>query len=142
MGLTKEVIDHQGKLVSRTRISCLRPVAIDQCVDARRDRVIREVALVLILEHTVDSKDTTLARASHGTGLLLRGVHLAEQLWRVLPQRHEAGAVHLASDPVGPHRLIPGDFLRRQHLTILILLHATSHHGSLGSRIFNMSRDA
>ena len=79
MGLTKEVINQEGELVAGSHIAGPLPELVNESIDAGWDRVICQVALVLVMELTIE-ENTTLAWTCQRISLLLRGVLLTEQL--------------------------------------------------------------
>ena len=63
MGLSKEVIDHDCKLVTWLDQASLLAVLVYEGVDATRHRVISQITLILAMERV--EQDSTLARSSH-----------------------------------------------------------------------------
>ena len=59
MCLSEEVIDQKSQVLSWTRVASLLAVRVNERVDACRHRVIRQVTVIFILEHTVDAEDTS-----------------------------------------------------------------------------------
>ncbi len=110
MSLTKEVINQECELVARSHIAGPLPELVYKSIDAGWHRVICQVALVLVMELTVE-EDTTLAWTSQRISLLLRRVLLTEQLRRVFTQPHKARSIHLPRNSIGPHRFFSSDIL-------------------------------
>ena len=90
MGFSKEVINQECKLVTRSDSASSFPERIDQGVNTRWNRVISQVTLVFIVELAIHAEDTSLSWSSQGSSLGLGRVLLTEKLGRVLTQTHEA----------------------------------------------------